>query len=94
MYRAFVITCIALIILCLVPVMGVLWSTWVADAHDCVLNEAGRHACVVDGEDMGGLLGGAFLLGWLGIVTLPLAAIVLLVLIVVSVIRALRRRRQ
>lgn len=91
MYRGFVILCLLVIVICLLPVAGVVWSSWFADRHDCVLNEAARHPCIVAGEDWGGLIGAAFLLGWLGIVSLPIGAAVLGLLIVVSVIRALRR---
>ena len=56
MYRTFVVLCLIGILICLTPVFGVVWSSWFAERHDCVLNEAGRHPCIVNGEDWGGRL--------------------------------------
>ena len=85
--------CVALVI-CLLPVGGVAWSSWFAEKHGCTLNEAGYHPCIVNGKDWGGLLGGAFISGWFMLLTLPLGALVLAALAVVTVIRMIRRARQ
>ena len=94
MYRTFVVLCLIGILICLTPVFGVVWSSWFAERHDCVLNEAGRHPCIVNGEDWGGTIGGAFILGWLGLVTLPVGALILLALCIVTLIRVIRRARR
>ena len=93
MYRAFVAVCIVVLLVCLLPLIGVAWSSWFAERHDCVLNEAGGHPCIVDGEDWGGLIGSAFISGWLFLITLPLGAAVLVLLCLVAIIRFFLRRR-
>ncbi|WP_375173105.1 hypothetical protein [Pseudooceanicola sp.] len=94
MYRGFVILCAVLILICLMPLFGVLWSSWFANRHGCTLNEAARHPCVVNGTDWGDWLAAAFVSGWFMLLTLPVAALILGALILVTVIRWIRRARQ
>jgi len=91
--RGIIIACVVVLILCLMPMFGVMWSSWFADRHGCTLNESGYHPCVVDGEDWGGLLGGAFIAGWFMLLTIPVGALTLLVLIVTLIIRWIRKCR-
>ena len=97
MRRTLVILQVILLLLCSLPVVGVVWSSWFAERHGCTLNEAGVHPCVVNGHDWGPELGAAFLAGWLGLITLPLGALLLvtlaLTLLVPPLIRRLRRLR-
>jgi hypothetical protein len=58
------------------PLLGVLLASAVASANGCRLDEAGAYPCVVAGVDVGGLLSGLFVLGWLMLLTLPLGAVV------------------
>ncbi|WP_323783386.1 hypothetical protein [Thalassovita sp.] len=69
------------LVICFSPGLGVLWSGWFADRHDCVLHEGFSNPCIVDGEDWGETLYSAFVLGWLMLATLPLAAVLTLILI-------------
>ena len=94
MYRLYAIASLGAIALCLTPVFAVLWSSWFAERHGCVLNEAGAHPCVVNGTDWGGTLGAAFVSGWFGLITLPLGAALLAALILVTLARAIRRARR
>lgn len=92
MRRALIIIQLALIALCMLPVAGVAWSSWFADRHGCVLNEAGVHSCVVNGHDWGTELAAAFVTGWLMLVTLPVAALLVVTLIATLIIPPLWRR--
>lgn len=74
--RAFRLAFFAVVLLlCALPLVSVIWASGFAERHDCVLNEAGRHPCIVKGEDWGGTLGAAFLAGWLMLVTVPVAIV-------------------
>ncbi|SLN35527.1 hypothetical protein AQS8620_01240 [Aquimixticola soesokkakensis] len=81
------------IALCLSPLVGVIWSSWFAARHGCRLDEAGAYACVVNGQDWGGLLGAAFLSGWLMLVTLPIGGILVVALVVKIAFDLWRRSR-
>ena len=93
MFRILVLLQLAVIAICLLPVAAVVWSSWFAERHGCVLNEAGAHPCIVDGTDWGDTLATAFVSGWFGLITLPVAALVAITLAVTLVIRLMRRRR-
>ena len=61
--------------LCLLPLVSVALSAVIAKALGCKLNECQSHPCKVLGIDIGPLLYSMHVMGWLMIVTLPLAAI-------------------
>lgn len=61
------------------PLLGVLIASAVANANGCRLDEAGTYPCVVAGQDVGGLLGSLFVLGWLMLLTIPVGAVLGLV---------------
>jgi hypothetical protein len=76
--------------ICLAPAGGMIWASWFAARHGCTLHEGFQNPCVVDGTDWGGTLYTAFVGGWLMLVTLPAAALLMLILLVMAV-RDLRR---
>ena len=84
----------AALIILLLPVAGPLVSTAVASATGCQVNEGGVYPCVVMGIDIGEPLAFAFVAGWLALMTLPLAALVGLLWIVIEIIWWLRSRNQ
>lgn len=73
------------------PLLGVLVASAVANAHGCRLDESGAHPCVVAGRDVGGLLAGLFVLGWLMLVTLPVGALIGVAGVVVWLARLAQR---
>ena len=71
--KAFVV----LIGLCLLPLAAVMFSAALAALAGCELNEGVTNVCSVAGIDIGGLLSGLFVMGWLALITLPLLMCVL-----------------
>ncbi len=65
----------------------------------CPLNEAGAHACLLFGRDIGGALHMMFVSHWFAMMTIPVAVMVLVVWAAVALILLLlhrwrQRRRQ
>lgn len=75
------------------PVLSVLIAGSVASAYDCQLDEGSVHSCVVLGRDVGESLYTLFVLGWLGLITLPTGAIALVVFSVVVLVLYLRAKK-
>lgn len=95
MKRIIYIVLSLLLLVCLIPLLGVLWSSWFAAQHECVLHEGYATACIVNGVDRGPDIHGAFLLGWFMLISLPVGAGILLILItmgLVDLVRWMRRR--
>jgi len=77
------------------PLISVLVSSAIAQANGCTLHEGFVNPCVVMGRDIGDSLYAGFVMGWLMLLTLPVTAILLLVLAIrlgIDVFRYLRRR--
>lgn len=84
------------LLVCLTPLFGVLWSSWFADRHGCILHEGFVNPCIVNGVDRGPDLYSAFVMGWFMLLTLPIGAgiaLVLLVMALVDLVRLLRGKR-
>ncbi len=64
-----------LLVFTLFPLIPVLLASTIANLNDCRLDEAGFYPCIVLGVDMGELLGTMAMLGWFGIITLPLGGV-------------------
>ncbi len=77
--RGFRISMVGTVLICLLPIMAVLLSTATASLGGCKLDEASVHPCVIAGVDIGGTLGALFIMGWLGVMTLPLLGMAVLV---------------
>lgn len=73
-------------LICLLPVIAAFSAAMIADANDCVLHEGFANPCWIWGADRGQLLVLMFVSGWLGLATLPIAAIALLVWLVLLVV--------
>lgn len=89
---------VALLILLLAaaPMLSVIITGMIADAHGCVLHEGSSNPCLVGDSDIGRTLYGFYVLGWFALATLPLGAAALLVLALVAAIHWFiwHRRRQ
>ena len=84
------------IAVCLYPAYLVLWSSNFAAEYGCELHEGFTNPCVVDGVDYAEQLYTAFVSGWFLLVTLPVAALCLLVMGVIAVrdiLKAMRTQR-
>lgn len=70
-------TFVVLIGLCLIPLAAVMVSAALAALMGCELNEGVTNVCNIAGVDIGGLLSGLFVTGWLALITLPLLMCIL-----------------
>lgn len=64
----------------------------VATANDCRLDESSPHPCIINGKDYGDTLYTFGLMGWIGILTCPVALILLGIYFVVVIVLWLIRR--
>ncbi|MBV1868457.1 MAG: hypothetical protein KUG69_11215 [Marinosulfonomonas sp.] len=81
------------VLICSLPLLGIVWSSWFAGKHGCTLNEANYHPCIVNGTDWGHSLGAAFISGWYGLITIPVGAATLLVIATMMVFGWIKKRR-
>lgn len=78
----------------LLPVLSVTIAAIIADMAGCTLHEGNVNPCVIGGIDLGGILYTMGILGWLMLVSLPIAALGALGLAVLAVIALVRRLRR
>ena len=74
--------------------MATAGSGWFASSHGCTLHEGFVNPCVVDGTDYGETLYQLGMMGWLMLFTLPLAAALICLWVVIEIGVAVKRRRQ
>ncbi|OOQ58647.1 hypothetical protein [Mucilaginibacter pedocola] len=60
-----------LILIACFPIIIVATASCIAEANDCVINEAGAHPCYIGKTDYGELLSVMFVFVWLMLVTIP-----------------------
>ena len=92
-FRWIYILLLAVIALCLLPVYSVWWSSSFAEKHGCTLHEGFVNPCIVDGIDRGPDLYTAFVSGWFMLATLPIAALCVLIILIISLRDMLHRRK-
>ncbi len=80
--------------LCVLPIFFIIWAGNFAQRHGCRLDEAGIYPCIVDGTDWGSTLAAASLLGWILILTLPIAGILSAVFLVIFAVDLFLRWRR
>jgi hypothetical protein len=78
---------------CMLPLVGVLVTSVVANSLGCRVDEGSVHPCYLLGVSIGGALYTLGVMGWLMLVTLPMAAFLLLAWIVVEVMQYVGKRR-
>ena len=84
-----------IVVLAIAPVLSAFIAGGIASANDCTLNEGSIHTCMIAGSDWGNALYTMFVMGWLGMLTLPLGAMAILALVLVlSAHQVLWRRRK
>jgi hypothetical protein len=75
------------------PILATLSAGLVANLNGCALDEGSVHPCGVLGMDIGGFLYGLAVMGWLFLLTLPLAIVTVagwVVFAIVALLRAVR----
>ncbi len=92
---AFALSAAVIVLLALAPLISAFSASAIADANGCALDEGGVHPCVIGGTDYGETLSVMFVLGWFGLVTLPLGALAALVwCLVLAIVLVLKYRRK
>ncbi|MCD2174656.1 hypothetical protein [Rhizobium sp. C4] len=93
---AFAVSAVLIILFACGPILSALLASTIADIQGCALDEGGVHPCMIGGADYGETLSVMFVLGWFGLVTLPLgalAAVVWCVALTVVVVMNIRRKK-
>lgn len=90
LFRTLIIVGIAI---CLAPIISTAIAGYIAQSHGCTLHEGFVNPCVIDGEDWGQTLYTMAMMGWFMIATVPIAAGLLLLWIIVEIVRLVRRKR-
>ncbi|MDP9837973.1 hypothetical protein J2T09_002733 [Neorhizobium huautlense] len=90
---AYFATVTAIALFALFPLISALISISVADASGCRVDEAGSYPCMMFGTDIGELLAFLFILGWLGMATVPLGFLGFLAWSAFVITRIIRKRR-
>jgi len=85
--------CLALVLICALPIALALTAGTIAEAHGCRLDEAGVYPCVIDGRDYGTTLAAMGMVGWLMLLTVPIGAVALAGGVVAAILWAVGARR-
>lgn len=83
----------SLLLLCLLPVLVALVATFLPGPLGCTSFGSEFANCTFLGTDWSEVLTMATMLHWLGIVTLPLAALLAVILLLLAIVDLIRRRR-
>jgi hypothetical protein len=86
--------CVTVLVIALLPVISVSLTYAIASALGCSVNEGGATPCPFMGIDLGETLVTMMVLGWLGLITLPVGGVALAVWLAAWVGRRIWRRRQ
>lgn len=78
--RPYWIAALLIVVLALAPILGAIGADAIGEAAGCQVDEGSVHPCVINGVDVGDTLTTLFVLGWLGMVTLPFGAGALILL--------------
>jgi hypothetical protein len=92
-WRPYAVSLIVIVAVTLAPVASLLVAALIANFFGCRLDEGNLHPCVVGGIDLGAMLYGMGVMGWLFLATLPLGAIALLVWLAVLLVHLFVKRR-
>ena len=82
----------ALLLLCLLPILVAMAAILVARAAGCVPDGMAFATCQILGTDWSEALTTSLTLHWLGLITLPIAAVLAVLLVLLGLIDLLRRR--
>lgn len=80
------------LLVCMLPLAGVLVTSVVANSLGCRVDEGSVHPCYLAGVSIGGALYTLGVMGWLMIAALPIAAFLVLGWIVIEIVQFARRR--
>ena len=84
----------ALLLLCLLPVLVAVAAILLARAAGCIPDGGAFATCRIFGVDWAEALTTSLTLHWLGLVTLPFAALLAVLLLLIALVDLLRRLRR
>ncbi len=84
---------VIIVLIAIAPVLSVMTAGLIANLNGCALDEGSVHPCFIFGADFGGTLYFMGVMGWFGLVTLPLGGLALLVWFVALIVTLVLRRR-
>jgi hypothetical protein len=77
---------------CLIPALSTGIAALISGLYNCKLNEGFANPCLVMGTDIGGILFEMGVMSWFMLLTLPAAAVLLIIWIAAELINLVRRR--
>lgn len=86
MIIAFALSAAVILLFAFAPLISAFSASAIANANGCALDEGGVHPCLIGGTDYGETLSVMFVLGWFGLITMPLGALAAIVWCLVVVI--------
>ncbi len=93
-WRTYLIVLAVILLFAAAPLLSVYFTSLVADANGCVVNEATVHPCLIFGMDWGGLLYFTGVMGWFMLATIPLGGGALIVWLVMLLVHYFAWRRK
>ena len=86
--------CVTILVIAVLPVISVSLTYAISSALGCSVNEGGATPCPFMGVDLGETLVTMMVLGWLGLLTLPVGGVALAIWFAAWIGRWIWRRRQ
>jgi hypothetical protein len=84
--------CVTILVIAMLPVISVSLTYAIASALGCSVNEGGATPCPFMGVDLGETLVTMMVLGWLGLITLPMGGVALAIWLAAWIGRRIWRR--
>ncbi|MFC5586689.1 hypothetical protein ACFPOD_16365 [Nitratireductor kimnyeongensis] len=92
--RIFTVLLVVILVLAALPVLSVAASSILASTYGCTVHEGFSNPCMIAGTDRGDMLYSMFVMGWLGIISLPLGMAALIAWTIALMIAVNRARRK
>ncbi|MDO9412792.1 MAG: hypothetical protein Q7T81_09500 [Pseudolabrys sp.] len=91
--KTMLLVLVLIVLFALAPIISLLTAIGIANIGGCQLDEGNVHACVLLGMDFGTLLYAMGVMGWMALMTVPLAGMALGVWAVAALVLYIRARR-
>ncbi|MCV0351185.1 MULTISPECIES: hypothetical protein [unclassified Nitratireductor] len=92
--RTFIVLLVVILVLAALPVLSVVASSILASTYGCTVHEGFSNPCMIAGEDRGDMLYSMFVMGWLGLISLPFGMAALIAWTVALMIAVIRARKK
>ena len=74
----FALVCVSILVISALPLLLAIGTGTVAGWYGCIVNEGMSNPCIIGGSDYGDTFYTLFVLGWLGLITVPLGLMAVL----------------